>query len=187
MKSILAGAFIGLGCCYILSIPDKLIGALCFSLGLLGIRIFQLDLYTGKTQFFLRKDSPINLIDLCFIFFGNMLGVGLVHSLSYLSLPISSAAAELGAIKNQIAFFPLLINSILCGALMTIATYKETPLWISSLAVVAFISAGFNHSIADAFYLFSVNGIVPRLKILLIAVGNLIGGRLAVFSLDRRT
>jgi formate/nitrite transporter FocA (FNT family) len=49
MKSILAGIFIGIGCCLYLSIPDKLIGALCFSLGLLGIRIFQLNLFTGKT------------------------------------------------------------------------------------------------------------------------------------------
>jgi formate/nitrite transporter FocA (FNT family) len=69
---------------------------------------------------------------------------------------------------------------------MTIATYKETPLWISSLAVIAFITAGFNHSIADAFYLYSMHQIIPNLKVFLIAVGNLIGGRLAVIGLDKK-
>ena len=186
MKSILAGIFIGIGCCLYLSIPDKLIGALCFSLGLLGIRIFQLNLFTGKTQFFLRKNSLYKPLDILLILVLNLLGIIIVEFLSNLSPAIHSAAIELGEIKNKIPLLTLFFNSILCGVLMTIATYKETPLWISSLAVIAFITAGFNHSIADAFYLYSMHQIIPNLKVFLIAMGNLIGGRLAVIGLDKK-
>lgn len=186
MKSILAGIFIGIGCCLYLSIPNKLIGALCFSLGLLGIRILKFDLFTGKTQFFLRKDSPYKPLDIFYIFALNILGICLIEMFACFSTSIRIAAIELGEIKNNIPLFTLFFNSILCGVLMTIATYKETPLWISSLAVIAFITAGFNHSIADAFYLNALGHVIPRLKVLLIAAGNLIGGRLAVIGLDRR-
>ena len=63
-------------------------------------------------------------------------------------------------------------SGIGCGILMTIATKKETPLWISSLCVVAFIIAGFNHSIADWFYID-----LKQIHLwLCVVLGNFIGG-----------
>ena len=56
---------------------------------------------------------------------------------------------------------------------MTIATNKNTPLWISPLCVMAFILAGFHHCVADWFYLSSTDS---YLYWLLIAFGNFIGG-----------
>lgn len=183
MKSILAGMFIALGCCAYISIPDKLIGALCFSMGLLGIRLFKLDLYTGKTQFFLKRGSKYSPASIFWIFIGNIFGVYIIYWLSILS-PVSIAGKAIGESKNLIPWATLIFNSIMCGALMTIATYKETPLWISSLAVVAFIMAGFNHSIADAFYFMLVGGWEALAKVCVIAIGNLIGGRAAAIGLD---
>lgn len=57
---------------------------------------------------------------------------------------------------------------------MTLATYKETPLYITVLGVFAFIAAGFNHCIADAFYFLASKQF--SLNWLAILLGNIIGG-----------
>ena len=182
MKSFLAGAFIALGCCLYISIPDKIIGAICFSMGLLGIRILGLNLFTGKTQFFLKRNSPYKPQDILMIFVDNCFGVAFILFLTRWT-PIYTAAQTIGLAKNAIPIYTLFFNSIMCGILMTIATYKDTPLWVSSLAVLAFIAAGFNHSVADTFYFIAMGGWVAPLKILIIAFGNLIGGRLAALTI----
>ena len=46
-----------------------------------------------------------------------------------------------------------LVKGFGCGMLMSLATYKETPLWVTVLAVATFILAGFNHCIADCYYM----------------------------------
>lgn len=177
----LAGMLIGLGCCMYITIPDKIIGAICFSLGLLAIRLFRLDLYTGKTQFFLKKNSPYKPIKIFWIFIDNCLGVSFIFLLALLFAPnILTDAQKIGIVKDAIPIGTLIFNSMMCGALMTIATYKLTPLWASTLAVAAFILAGFNHSIADYFYFMALgHGPASLLKILIIAAGNLVGGRIA--------
>ena len=86
------------------------------------------------------------------------------------------AAAVIGQNKTQQDFSIALWKGIGCGALMTLATYKDTPLYITALGIFAFIAAGFNHCIADAFYFlaagqFSLNWIA-------ILLGNIIGGLL---------
>ena len=58
--------------------------------------------------------------------------------------------------------------------LMSLATYQKTPLWVTVLAVATFIVAGFNHCIADFYYMlvggqFSIN-------LLFTILGNIIGG-----------
>lgn len=177
----LAGMLIGLGCCMYVTISDKIIGAICFSLGLLAIRLFRLDLYTGKTQFFLKKNSPYKPMKIFWIFINNILGVNLIFVLAGLLAPdILINAQKVGLIKDAIPIGTLIFNSIMCGALMTIAKYKLTPFWVSTLAVAAFILAGFNHSIADYFYFMTLgHGLTSLLKILIIAAGNLVGGRIA--------
>lgn len=60
---------------------------------------------------------------------------------------------------------------------MTCATHEKTPLWASSLCVIAFILAGFNHSIADAFYVTTYNG---WFKWIFVIIGNIIGGLVVV-------
>ena len=60
---------------------------------------------------------------------------------------------------------------------MTIATYKKTPLYISVLCVMAFLMAGFNHCVADSFYLFlQLGNWYAWLMFIAVVLGNLIGG-----------
>ena len=67
-----------------------------------------------------------------------------------------------------------LIKGIGCGMLMSLATYKETPLWVTVLAVATFILAGFNHCIADFYYMLA--GTHLSWNLLLTILGNIFGG-----------
>ena len=58
---------------------------------------------------------------------------------------------------------------------MSLATYNGTPLWISSLCVAAFLISGFNHCIANGFYL--LDGLNLS-KWIITVIGNLLGGAL---------
>lgn len=81
----------------------------------------------------------------------------------------------IAAAKWLFPWWYYILSGLVCGFLMTIATRPNTPLWVSSLCVVAFIVGKFNHCIADWFY-------APS-NILLwfcIVLGNLIGGVIAV-------
>lgn len=171
-KSIAAGLLIGLGAWIYLMSPDKTIGALLFSCGLLGVRVYNLNLYTGKIQYIIKKNE-YEWYDY-FIFLGNnLIGVALMALFTKTTLPEN--AATLGEAKIQMPFLISLIRGIGCGALMSLATNKKTPLWITSLCVTAFILAGFNHCIADAYYiLITDNGI--GLSWFGTLIGNTIGG-----------
>jgi formate/nitrite transporter FocA (FNT family) len=58
--------------------------------------------------------------------------------------------------------------------LMSFATYKNTPLWATVLGVATFIIAGFNHCIADFYYML-VGGQLS-VNLLFTILGNIIGG-----------
>jgi formate/nitrite transporter FocA (FNT family) len=61
-----------------------------------------------------------------------------------------------------------------CGMLMSLATYQKTPLWVTVMAVATFILAGFNHCIADFYYML-VGGVFSW-NLLLTILGNIVGG-----------
>jgi len=54
-KSILAGMAIALGCWMYLAAPNAVVGAFLFSCGLLTVRLYKLNLFTGKIQFMVTK------------------------------------------------------------------------------------------------------------------------------------
>ena len=70
-----------------------------------------------------------------------------------------------------------------CGMLMSFATYEKTPLWATVLAVATFILAGFNHCIADFYYM--LVGSQFSINLLLTILGNIIGG--IIFSAQKLT
>lgn len=176
MKSILAGICIGLGCTIYCSVENHILGALLFSCGLLAIRLMKYDLFTGKVQYIITKQYDKFFYIFCLL--GNLIGI---FSTMLIALPqqiIVETAISIGQVRLNQSFIVAVMKGIGCGALMTIATYKETPLWISSLCVVGFISAGFNHCIADWYYLCMTKA--NFFKIIIkwgpILLGNIIGG-----------
>lgn len=188
VQSIRAGVFIALGCILYLLAPNVVVGAFLFSLGLISVRQTQSYLYTGQVHKMIEGNRKLR--ELPFILLGNLIGVALVlvvtsqiGDMTY----ILSDAMLLGLEKLAISHLDLLIRSIFCGILMTMATRKNTPLWITSGCVMAFVLSGFNHCVADAFYFWSTGESIwvwlPSL--LIISFGNTIGGLLPVVGIPR--
>lgn len=180
----LAGAIIGgaaaLSCCT----SNQYLAALFFSIGLLYIRIEKLWLFTGQIQN-IRKKS-ITFPELIVGFINNCLGVTLVFWLAMVIFTYREDAAikYVTTVNNKWVYSWLyyLFSGAFCGGLMTIATDKNAPLFVSILCVCAFILAGFNHSIADYFYLLSSFTKDNFLSWIWIVIGNFIGGWLVATS-----
>lgn len=170
LKSLKAGLLIGLAAYLFYRIENNFLSALCFSVGLLGIRIFGLSLFTGQIQ--LLPSKKISIKELLSTLYFNWIGVDCILILCWLcDENFLSSYSELCALKWSQPVLSYLLSGFCCGLLMTCATNHKTPLWISSLCVIAFILADFNHCIADVFYLQGNSG-----KWLLVLLGNICGG-----------
>ena len=69
--------------------------------------------------------------------------------------------------------FSAIVNAFV-NMLMSLATYQKTPLWVTVMAVATFILAGFNHCIADFYYM--LTGGIFSWNLLATIAGNIIGG-----------
>lgn len=171
-KSVLAGFLIGFAALLSCSITNNYLATLFFSIGLLYIRICKLSLYTGQIQNV--KNGSCSLVKLLSILVGNIQGASLAMFLLLIfqRYDILETYDIIQSNKWIYPWYHYVSSGIGCGILMTIATKKETPLWVSSLCVVAFILAGFNHSIADWFYVD-----LKQIHLwLCVVLGNFIGG-----------
>lgn len=170
IKSIIAGMAIALAGCIYLCSPNPIIGAFLFTCGLLCVRIYNLNLFTGKMQYMITKEYK--WYDYFIFLIGNLVGVLLVGGMT-LTL-VRDAVAPIAAAKASQPFITALVKGFGCGALMSLATYKNSPLWMCFPCVMGFILAGFNHCIADAYYLFT--GLTISWSFLATILGNIIGG-----------
>ena len=170
LKSIMAGIAIALGCCLYLLAPNPIIGSVLFACGLLCVRIYQLNLFTGKVQYMPTNEYPITYYPL--VLLGNLIGVFIVACLTFELT--REAAIPLATAKAAQPFLTALWKGIGCGMLMSLATYKESPLWMCLICVPAFILTGFNHCIADAYY--ALAGLNIGISFIATIIGNIIGG-----------
>ena len=170
-KSILAGMAIALGCWMYLAAPNPIVGAFLFSCGLLSVRIYKLNLFTGKIQFMVTKQYPWYFY--LIVFLGNIIGVSLMALLAH-----NNASAAIAAAKISQPIWEAAAKGIGCGMLMSLATYEKSPLWMCILCVMGFILGGFNHCIADAYYMIAAGTIgFPLIGTI---IGNMFGG--VIFS-----
>lgn len=174
IKAIAAGLAIGLGCWLFLTIENPILGALMFACGLLAVRIYKLNLFTGKTQ--LLCTTTITNKEYWTIFCGNIIGIAIMALIG--GQIYSTRALEIAAAKTSQSFLVAISKGIGCGMLMSLATYKDSPLWLSAFCVLAFIAAGFNHCIADLYYFLCGGTILSFLKWIGTIIGNIIGGLL---------
>lgn len=169
---------IGIAGSVFLTIGGGWIAAVLFSIGLIIICARGYNLYTGKIGY-IRESK--DLLKMLVYLIGNFIGVFLV-SLTVVGAP----AATLVATKLAIPYWLLALKSIGCGFLMYLAVdiYKTRNSFIGIVTCIpAFILAGFEHSIADMFYI-CCSGIlnwqlVPFLVIVIL--GNAIGALLHRF------
>lgn len=171
IKAIFAGIMIGIAGVINIAVGGSYVGAILFSIGLCVICLKGYNLYTGKIGYIESfKDLPKYLL----FALGNLIGVALVSLIT---------TVDTSLIVESKLSAPLLITfgrAIGCGFLMYIAVdiyKKEKSLFGVAGCVVAFLLAGFEHSIADMFYL--VNNLSFSLQslifILVVLAGNTIG------------
>lgn len=141
-----------------------------FTCGLLTVRLYGLHLFTGKVQYMTTKEYPWYYYPLVLVC--NFFGIALIACFSH-GL-VHESAQSIALAKDSQTIYMALAKGIGCGMLMSLATYKETPLWITVIAVATFILAGFNHCIADFYYM--LVGSHFSLNLLLTILGNVIGG-----------
>lgn len=177
-----AGISIAIGGTVFLSMENRIVGAVLFSVGLYLIVTNGLNLYTGKVGYLLGE-KPEYLWSLLLIWLGNLLGTWLgAEALLHTRIRgISEKAAVLCQVKLSDDGISLFLLSVFCGILMygAVDGYKKTknPL-ILFFCVSVFILAGFEHCIANMFY-FSLGRAwsVKTLGYLLImTLGNSVGG-----------
>ena len=182
--AVAAGLAIGIGGTAFLTIPNKIVGAVLFTVGLYTICLHGLALFTGKVG--CAVEQPVSYWqDLAVIWLGNLVGTFIAAQaiLATRCAGIAQTALAMSKIKLADNYISLLILGVFCGMLMYIAVegYKkcQNPL-ILVACVAGFILCGFEHCIADMFY-FSIAGVWSvdaLLIILVITVGNSIGGML---------
>lgn len=180
LLSILAGMMIAIGGIVFLSVGGTT-GALLFSMGLLTILTLKLELFTGKAGLFATKEIRIGkLIE---IWCGNFLGT-LAIAIGLLFTPrglvLAEKASEIVAIRVGNGIFANFIYGIFCGMLMfmavkTFIVANGQPLY-AMMPVAIFILCGFNHCIADMFYLhMGCMHISDYLVLIPTTIGNFIG------------
>ena len=185
-KSFLAGIMIAIGGTVFLSIENKVIGASLFSIGLFGVLIYNLNLYTGKIGYLITNFNLKYIKELIITLIGNFIGacsVGFILRYTRIYDKIYEKSLILANTKLNDNILSIFILSIFCGLLLYYAVNgfkKQTDFGkylVVYLGVTVFILCGFEHCIANMYY-FSVADIWS-LKTLgytgIMVLGNSIG------------
>lgn len=170
-RAVFAGIMIGIGGRVYLSADNKTAGAVLFTVGLISVLLFGMNLYTGRVGYV----SSLKDVRDCFISIaGNAVGCAVCAILPH------KAAADAAAARLSASLPELFIKGAFCGILIYIAVdaYKmHKQLTATFFCVPAFIIAGFEHSVADMYYFFAAREFSLRalISIVIIILGNAVG------------
>ena len=174
-KKFLAGVAIGLGCVAYVSVDNKYIGALLFSIGLLTICARKWELFTGKLC------GDFTYSDIALTWFFNAIGI-IAVAIMYMIAGTNIDTCK-SIIYHKASNLPgnIFISGMLCELCIYIAVVGYRT--ISSdvikalslvLGVMVFVLCGFEHCIADIFY--ACYGGLNCLHLVLFATcGNIFG------------
>ena len=147
LKSAAASVLIAIGDYVLLTLGNPL-GPFLFALGLLGVCVMGLNLFTGKCGFLFEDKLKIG--DLLLILLVNLIAGYLMGLLfSFCSEALVSAAV--GKVESWDISLSFVIRSFMCGVIMYIAVYiyrKGSPLGVL-IGVPVFIFCSFQHCIAN--------------------------------------
>ena len=170
-KSILAGMFISIGAIFSIMVKPygNLVQGLCFSIGLVGVLICEAKLFTGSilrvSNLWNDRDDLSSIIsDWVLIFIGNAIGVIFISLLSIGLNLDNNVVMSISQTKANMQPLELFIRSIFCNILVCFAVFsyritfdvkKDILHAMAScvLPVACFVACGFEHSIADLYYM----------------------------------
>ena len=181
--AILAGAFIALGAMLFTTVMAgdagqlpfgvmRLLGGIAFSLGLVLVIVGGAELFTGNNLIVMgwaagRIDSAQLVRNWALVYAGNFVGAVLTAALVYWSGQhefgdgaVAQQALAIGVAKCRLEFIHAVLLGVLCNALVCLAvwlTYSARTTADRILAIVppitAFVAAGFEHSVANMYFL----------------------------------
>ncbi|MCC6531001.1 MAG: formate/nitrite transporter family protein [Burkholderiales bacterium] len=235
LLGIIAGAHIGLGGMYFVLIASdpalsfgisRLLGGLVFSLGLVLVVVAGSELFTGNNLLVMAwAEGMISSGELArnwtIVFIANAVGAGGLALLVFLANHGAMNAGAVGATYVRIAaakaalpFGEAFFKGVLCNLLVCLAVWLALAgrsvtdkILAIVLPISAFVAAGFEHSVANMFFLplgmllrgagagveisgqLDWTGVVHNL--LAVTLGNIVGGSLLVaavyYVIYRRT
>lgn len=183
VQAILAGGFISLGAAFATVVAAgasdqlpfgiaRLIVGLVFCLGLILVVLAGAELFTGNNLIVIawanRKVSTRALLrNWLLVYTGNLIGALLTAGLVYLSGEyrfgggaIGQSALTIANAKMQFGFAQAVALGILCNALVCMAVWltlgaRSTTDKIAAIVfpITAFVTAGFEHSIANMYFI----------------------------------
>lgn len=188
--SFASGMLVSMGGVVYLSCDSKYLGALLFGLGLYTIIQFGFYLFTGKVGYIVNRGVKY-IPEVLLILVGNAIGTvftSMLVNFTKFGDKISEKAYNI--MEGKLSDTPLssFILAFFCGMLMYIAvenasinkkTNSDTAIIAGTiLAIMVFIISGFNHCIADMFYLFVSGNYKSEavLYFILVILGNSVGG-----------
>ena len=186
LYGVAAGICIAIGGTVFLSVENKVIGALFFTVGLFTVCTFGLNLFTGKVCYLFENDRRYAL-QLIPIWLGNLAGTWLTAMLLQQTriAGISARAAEMCESKLNDSLLSIFILSVFCNFLIFIAVdgFRNNPHEVGKylalfFGVMVFILCGFEHCVANMFYISMAGAWSGRALLFLLVntAGNAAGG-----------
>ncbi|MDD7402188.1 MAG: formate/nitrite transporter family protein [Eubacteriales bacterium] len=186
MKAIEAGICIALGGTVYLALDNKIVGSLLFTVGLFAICTRAYNLFTGKVSYYL--DGTYSLLDLLLIWLGNLLGTWVfaqaLHA-TRVGPALVAKAQSMCEVKLGDNLLSIFFLSVFCNMLIFLAVdgFSKNPHELGKylalfFGVSVFILAGFEHCVANMFYVSVANMWSGHalVFILISTLGNAVGG-----------
>ena len=206
--SVLAGAFIGFGAAFYLVAmtgadpgfgPQRVLGGVVFSLGLILVVVGGAELFTGNALMVMAwVDGRIRAAEVArawgIVWLGNLAGAaGLALAFGLAGLAagaMGETAARIAEAKAGLSVPEALVRGALCNALVCLAVWLSIGARTASgriLAVVwpvaAFVALGLEHSVANMFFFplaflagAEVAPAAAAANLVWVSLGNIIGG-----------
>jgi len=178
--AVLAGAFIAFGSVFFTTVTSastmsygvtRLLGGLSFCLGLVLVIVGGAELFTGNNLIIMawanKKVSTLQVLkNWCLVYLGNFIGALFIVVLMIFARQYLSASGMVGInilniakVKCELSFTQAIALGILCNILVCLAVWlcfssKSISGKIISIVfpVTAFVSCGFEHSIANMYF-----------------------------------
>ena len=186
---IASGLLVAIGGTVLLSVDDRYIGAILFTVALLAICVLDLYLFTGRIGFVAESYNKKMPAQLAVGLLGNFIGATLTGFIVRFARPaIVEKAAAACQTRLDNGLMRAFVLGCLCGVLMYVAVkmYKCGSVLGIVFCIPVFILSGFEHSIADMFYfaLAAKLDLAYLAFIVAVILGNAVGA-MAIASLWR--
>jgi len=197
LLGILAGFFIGLGAMFCTLVTTdiqigfgltKLVGGIVFSLGLILVVIAGAELFTGNALMVgSRASGKIKLSQLFknwgIVYFTNLVGSLLLVLVVFYSqfwaldgFKVGANALSIANAKVNLAFWPAFARGILCNTLVCLAVWlcfgartTVDKIFAILFPITAFVACGFEHSIANMYFIPMGMAMAGQAKVLEVA------------------